>query len=245
MHVVKLVFTCFLVFFLILLTINPVFATQYTVGVNEEDYVKFGRSNVNSGVIAYLLSTKDIMWWKVEISGVSGTEVRCKYSMQFVDSTFEDQLVINVATGQVQPANFGAGMIIIGSNLNQGDLVFWRGNNYTINKSETRTYLGTSRSVNIIENDNISFIFDKTTGIILEIDGTFSNEYTPRSESIIETNIFRNSTPFSTQSPTTVPTTNPSPTVPEFPLSILIITFLITATLVGTIVIKKKQSTRR
>ena len=42
-------------------------------------------------------------------------------------------------------------------------------------------------------------------------------------------------------SQTTAPTAEPSPTVPEFP-SILAITVLITAALIGTIVLKKKQS---
>jgi len=37
----------------------------------------------------------------------------------------------------------------------------------------------------------------------------------------------------------------PTPIIPEFPTTILIITFLITATLLGTVVIKRKQSRRR
>jgi hypothetical protein len=40
------------------------------------------------------------------------------------------------------------------------------------------------------------------------------------------------------------PSSSPSPNIPEFPSTILIITFLITATLLGTVVIKRKQSRR-
>ena len=79
-----------------------------------------------------------------------------------------------------------------------------------MNKTETRSYLGISRIVNILNltittssySTTLTYVYDRASGIILEaqsiIEQTQSSETLHYAYSIVETNIFGNSTPTTT-----------------------------------------------
>jgi hypothetical protein len=143
------------------------------------------------------------------------------------------------------------------------------GQGYPISNSIESVYPDCARTVNhcvinYTQGDanyrykNIDLYFDQKTGAIIE----FNSEYyqnplsmynTPEGKFIIEvklqeSNVWRVSpTPSPSLSPSPSPpaTLSPSPSIPEFPLPILTIAFLITATILGTIIFKKKQSKGR
>ena len=91
---------------------------------------------------------------------------------------------------------------IIAANLNQGDPIP-PPNTYTVNKTETQTYLGISRTVNILNptittpdyTTSFTFVYDRASGILLEATSiTIQNQPQPTpseySYIITETNIF-------------------------------------------------------
>ena len=79
---------------------------------------------------------------------------------------------IEAGTEDGSPATQGP---IIAGNLNQGDAIPPLGT-YSINQTESRTYLGTSRTVNILSvqiktsdyNSTLTYVYDKLSGMILE-----------------------------------------------------------------------------
>ena len=130
---------------------------------------------------------------------------------------------------------------IIATNLNQGDAIP-PPNTYSVNQTADRTYLSTTRSVNILNvtvstpdyNSTLNYVYDKISGMLLESTSTTTTQAQPQpitstySYSIIETNVFGS--------------TSPSPTVPEFSTTILALAILvITILTVASIFILKKN----
>lgn len=194
--------TSFSVLFVIVLLMGSVFAQQYVTGVAEGNYVMYGNF---VGVGPGFESFNDYDWLKLEVFNVVNNEVTLLSTGLFKDGTpipgNGTSTIWNLQTGEENgvPSTQGP---IIAANLMQGDAIP-PPNTYTLNKTEDRTYLGVSRSVNILDlkivtpdyESTLNYFYDRASGILLESKSiiiqsqpeSFTSEY---SYSVIETNIF-------------------------------------------------------
>ncbi len=209
---------------LIVLTVMalPVFALDYNPGVSTGQYVEYGNF-VGEG--PGFESFNDYDWQKIQIISVTGKDVTLLFTGQFKDGTPTpgngSTTVWNIEAG-TENGNPSIQGPIIAANLNQGDAIP-PPNTYTVNNTETRTYLGVSRSVNILNimlstpdyNTTLTFIYDKISGMLLEAASeTTQGQLQPTTSkyaySITETNIFDSTSP----TPTPTPTPEQSATIP-------------------------------
>jgi hypothetical protein len=180
----------------------PVFAQEYSPGVTMGQYVKYGNF---VGVGPGFESFNDYNWLKLDVVSVSGKEVTLLSTGQFKDGSpipgNGSTTVWNVEAG-TEDGSLSTQGSIIAANLTEGDAIP-PPNTYTINKTASRTYLGVSRSVNILDvtvstpdyDSALTYVYDKISGMLLESTSTTAttqpesstSEY---SYSIIETNIF-------------------------------------------------------
>ena len=194
--------TSFFVLVVLVALMGSVFAQQYVPGVVEGNYVMYGNF---VGIGPGFESFNDYDWLKLEVVNVVGNEVTLLSTGLFKDGSpipgNGTLTVWNVETGEENgvPSTQGP---IIAANLMQGDAIP-PPNTYTLNKTEDRTYLGVSRSVNILDlkivtpdyESNLNYVYDGGLGILLESKSiiiqtqpeSFTSEY---SYSVIETNIF-------------------------------------------------------
>lgn len=192
----------------------PVFAIQYSPGVTSGQYVKYG--NFTGSGPGYE-SFNDYGFLNLQVVSVSGSAVTLLSTGQFKNGTALpgngtiDVWNIETGTDNGTPSTQGP---IIAANLNQGDAIP-PPNTYLINQTADRTYLGTTRSVNILNveistpdyNSTLNYVYDKLSGMLLESTSTTTTQAQPQpvtstySYSIVQTNIFG---------------VSPSPTVPEF-----------------------------
>lgn len=226
------------------IVVIPVFAISYTPGVSKGEYVTYGNF---VGIGSGLESFNNTSYVKQEVTGVSGTQVNLLTTGQFKDGTPTPgngtTAVWDIEAGTMNgvPSTEGP---IIAANLNQGDSIP-PPNTYTVNKTETQTFLGVSRSVNILDTTIttpdyttvLTFTYDRSSGMLLEASSvtTLLNQpqATPQeySYSIIDTNIFGSAQ------------ITPTPTVPEYSLS-AVIAIIILATLT-TVILQKNKSTKK
>jgi hypothetical protein len=190
-------------------TMAPVLAADdYLPGVSKGQYVKYGNFvGTGPGMDAY--SSND--WMKYEVTGVNVSEVTLLLTGQFKNGTAilgnGDSWVYDVTfilSVNATPSTYSP---IMAGNLTKGDLI----GTYVIspldaiNDTQTRTYLGVSRSVNILETihtnstenseNRLTCIYDQQSGMLLELNGestvTQPAQVTRQfSYSITETNIF-------------------------------------------------------
>ncbi len=219
-------------FLLIVAFVAPAWAADYNPGVSVGQWVKYGIFEVTTP--AETVISPD--WSMIEVVGVSGKEVTLRITGAYKNGTAipSEDLTCNIETGMVD----GFQRYIIAANLNQGDKILNLAVSDTINKTETRTILGASRSVNILnftsafpgQGMTITYIYDKASGMhlgmemvitIIEPAVTYTNSYT-----IIDTNIF-----------------DVEP-IPEFP-SWIILPLFITATLLAVILQRRKHTTQQ
>ncbi len=221
----------------------PVFAVQYNSGVTVGQYVKYGNFvGTGPGVEAF----NDYGWLKLQVTDVSGKAITLLSTSQFKNGTAipgnGSVEVWNIETGTENgvPSTQGP---IIAANLNQGDAIP-PSNTYMVNRTESRTYLGVSRTVTILDvtlstpdyNTSLSYVYDRASGMLLESTTLTTTQADPQpvatsiSYSIIETNIF-GSTP------------TPSPSVPEFTLLMLGVIIFVVMVIVATslIILKRKK----
>jgi hypothetical protein len=171
----------------------------------------------------------------MEVVEVSGKEVTLRITGAYMNGTAlpPSEVICNIEAGRTDEWQ----RYIIAANLNQGDKILNTATADTINKTETRTILGASRSVNILnftysaagQDMLFTYIYDKASGIqlgfemkinIIEQAVTYTNSY-----SIIDTNIF-----------------DVEP-IPEFQSWMLLPLFMI-ATLLVVILQKRKHTTQ-
>ena len=204
----------------------PVFAAQYSPGVTVGQYVKYGNF-VGAGQGAEEFN--NYYWLKVQVTAISRKEVTLLSTSQYKNGTAiagnGTVSVWNVETGTENGVPSTQGSIIAG-NLNQGDAIP-PANTYLVNRTETRNYLGVSRSVNLLDasfstpdyTTSLTYVYDKASGMLLESTIQTTTQAQPQpvittiSYGVIETNIFSS--------------TNPSPTVPEFPSPILAVALFV------------------
>ncbi len=219
----------------------PVLALTYNPGVESGQYVKYGNFvGVGQGVEAF----NNYDWLKLQVTSVSGKDVTLLSTSQFKNGTaIEGNGTIsiwNIETGTQDgvPSTQGP---IIAANLNQGDPIPPL-NTYVVNRTESRTYLGVSRTVNILDaslstpdyNATLMYVYDKASGMLLESTTQTVTQADPQpitttiSYSIIETNIFGS-------------TANPSPSVPELPITAVGVVFVLMSVVAGLILLKRRK----
>ena len=179
-----------------------VFAQEYSPGVTSGQYVKYGNF---VGVGPGFESFNDYDWLKLEVVSVSGKDVTLLSTGQFKDGSpipgNGSTTVWNVEAG-TEDGSLSTQGSIIAANLTQGNAIP-PPNTYTVNKTESRTYLGVGRSVNILDvtvstpdyDSALSYVYDKVSGMLLESTSTTTTTQPEQSTSeysysIIETNIF-------------------------------------------------------
>ncbi len=221
--------TSFIILVVILVAlVLPVLAIQYNVGVTSGQYVKYGNF-VGSG--PGYEAFNDYGFLNLQVISVSGNAVTLLSTGQFKNETAlpgngtTDVWNIETGTDNGTPSTQGP---IIAANLNQGDAIP-PSNTYSVNQTTDQTYLGITRSVDILNvtvstpdyNSTLNYVYDKLSGMLLESTSTTTTQAQPLpitstySYSVVETNIFGS--------------TSPSPTVPEFGTQMT--TFIVVSTI--------------
>lgn len=230
---------CFSVAILtILCLVIPVSAAEYNVGVKPGEWIIYGNYDVidagDKGSIP--------AWSKLEVSAVTDQKV-----LFFASGFYRNGTEFYYHIERTIEANT---TLIIASNLTVGDRIN-PSEEARINRTETRSYLGESRTVNILElyssiegvEFSALFVYDKITGLLLEYDvleimvtEQASSEYKYK-YNIIDTNIFGE---------------KPSPTPEPIEENKLSAVWIAGATIVGvvavlavTVVFKKKSKVKK
>jgi hypothetical protein len=184
-----------------------VFASRdYLPGVTKGQYVKYGNFvGTGPGLEAY--NNND--WMKYEATDINNSRVTLLLTGQFKNGTTilgsGEYWTYDITYNSIVNGTPAVYSIIIAGNLNKGDLVAPNIENPfdTVNDTQTRTYIGNSRSVNIIEYTNssetsttkLTCIYDKESGMLMEARGetTETQPFTTTKQfsySVTETNIF-------------------------------------------------------
>lgn len=192
---------------LLIVSTVTVSAVEYNPGVSVGHYIKYGNYSVTPA------EQIELDWTKDEVILVSGNEVTMRFSGQLKNGTALPDSggvgIYNIQVGTRNGTDYTYGIIIAG-NLNEGDPIPPLSYGFIVNKTETRTYLGVSRPVNILEttysdagyDSHWLIVYDKVSGIMLEqeferTDKTPTPEipYIRQVMSVSETNIFDNTNP--------------------------------------------------
>lgn len=220
---------------------TPVFAAaEYNPGVSFGQYVQYGNF-VGEGPGAEVFNDYD--WLKLEVTEVSGTEVTLLSTSQYKNGTaIPGSGTISVwdiqaGTENGAPSTQGP---IIAANLNQGDPIP-PPDTYTVNRTETRTYLGISRSVNVLDltlstpdyTISLNYVYDRASGMLLESTTTQTTQTEPQTVttvaySIVETNIFSS-------------TTNPFDDLTLLLLAVIILVVVIVIVVLVLVVLRRAQ----
>ena len=166
--------------------------------------------DVNNTIGEYLNQTD---WIKVEVTAVNDKNVTLHVIGQFKNGTTPTpmDMTVNVQTGNANSSEaFGVGgfgsFLLLAGNLSAGDNVITSSSEtLKINETTTRTYLGASRTVNIInftmqqEAFGVEYlvVYDQASGVLLEADISENIPYYGTMQvslSATETNIFATGT---------------------------------------------------
>lgn len=156
-------------------------ATTYDVGISTGQWIKYG--NVKGSGTSLPSDINDTDYMKIEITEVSGKNITLHLSGKYKNGANapESGAKLNIETGWTNQSSASTGnFYVIAANLQENDTLpgQYMGLAMKINKTETRTYLGASRTVNIVnftwsmeETFEYSFIqiYDKASGILLEL----------------------------------------------------------------------------
>jgi hypothetical protein len=201
---VKVVIELFLVILAVFVFVVPVLAVDYSPGVSAGKYVKFS-------IYALNIPQQYVMTWeKIEVVRVIGEEVDWQITGEMANGSAAaysgETFFTNVQTGTTNYTHSSLAPLIAGD-LNTGDKISM-GSSSVVNTTETMTYLGVSRSVNVLtvissrvtanglrDNTNTTYVYDKASGMLLEnelksyhVDRSLSNTYVDLTVS--ETNLF-------------------------------------------------------
>jgi len=216
----------------------PVLAVDYEPGVSVGDGADYGN---------YLLDGEQGAenWTRFGVTAVSGSEVTVTVYTAYMDGTDETvDKVYDVEAGTVDgEAKDFPGALIIAANLNEGDALPLAVSGYTVNTTETRTYLGVSRSVNVVSYEytdadagytiSETYVYDQASGILLEMEGETSGAYVSEySYSITFTDIF--------EEPEPTPTPTPSEGVPVEYIYVGVIVVVIVIVVIAVVALKKR-----
>jgi hypothetical protein len=231
--------------FLLLTAVAPVFALTYTPGVTAGQYVKYGHF---AGSGPGLEDFSNIDSQTLQVTNAAGTEVTLLSFGQYKNGTVTQGngtvsiWDLSAGTDNGQPTTQGP---IIAANLQAGDPIPPTGT-YSINSTESRQYLGFTRSINILSisistpdyNSTFNYVYDKASGMLLEASsetntqsysGAVTSQY---SYSVTETNVFA-------LSPTPSPT-NISIGIPLQYIAILAIVIIVVVVIAVVMVFRKR-----
>ena len=168
----------------------PTLAATYDPGVSTGQWVKYGSLEAGGPLMPANYNQTD--WMKIEVTSVSGKNVTLHMTGKYQNGTEGTpiDLKVNVETGWMNTSYSIYGFFyLIAGNLTQGDtLPVSSLYPDRINKTETRTYMGVSRSVNIV---NLTYsvpgyldysyvtIYDKASGMLLEMSMTSTSTILP------------------------------------------------------------------
>jgi hypothetical protein len=188
---------------------TPAWAVEYNPGVSVGQWVKYGNVVAWGYNVPSDFNQSD--WMKLEVVAVSGKEVTLHMSGKYRNGTAarEYDILSNVETGELKAnASFGPEPFsyLMAANLQKNDDP--PGTGLTINKAETRSYLGTNRTVNMINmtlfgagilNSEYFVAYDRISGMLLEMNIELTSPIVPSqnyrmSFSVVDTNIFSSST---------------------------------------------------
>lgn len=179
---------------------------QEVVGVKVGDWAKYSvaytwqSTNPAETEPEYIQEVKKIEYLRLEIQGISGTNITFLMSYHLINGTD-----ITFPTSSADIARRGAdNFLVIPGNLNKGDLI--PGPQSPINDTITRRYAGIDRTVNFLggsgsspaENWSFAYYWDRASGILCEMMFTetqlsvLTDSYaitTSSSIKLIETNI--------------------------------------------------------
>ena len=171
----KFLLSAIFVFVFLSSLVLSVFAVSYNPGVTVGQFIKYGNFSGNGqGFEAF----NDYGFLQLQVTSVSGKQVTLLSSGQFKNGTAlpgnGTTAVWDIETG-TEDGNPSTQGPIIAANLNQGDSIP-PPDTYSVNQSESRTYLGSIRTVNmlIVEistsdyNSTLTYIYDKLSGMLLE-----------------------------------------------------------------------------
>jgi hypothetical protein len=196
-----------LTFLALLMLATLAHAQTYTPGVTTGQFVKYGNFSASGfGAPAELNQTD---WMEAEVTAVNGKNVTLHVTGQFKNGTTPTpmDMTVNVQTGNTNSSEafgvsgFGSFLLLAG-NLSAGDnVVTSSSETLTINETTTRTYLGASRSVNIINftmqqlGYGIEYfvVYDQASGVLLEANVSATIPYYGTMQvslSATDTNIF-------------------------------------------------------
>ena len=209
----KIITVILLVALMAVVFVFPASAVAYNPGVTASQYVKYGNF-VGTGPGAEQFNDYD--WLKLQVTDVSGKSVTLLSTSQYKNGQpIAGNGTVNVwnveaGTEDGAPSTQGP---IIAANLNPDDPIP-PPNTYSVNRTETRNYLGFSRTVNVLDatvatpdySTTLTYVYDKASGMLLESTTQTTTQSgsqsttTTISYSVTETNIFNS---------------GPSPSVPE------------------------------
>ena len=239
----------------------PVFAVVYSQssvaynpGVSVGQYVKYGN------FVALPTPPVGFGWMKIEVTAVYGKQITLLATGELENGTAiptsGTSATYNVESGKMNETTDYTYGVIIAGNLNEGDLVPPLGAGFKVNKTETRTYNGVSRAVNIIETtysdanyeNHWTIVYDKIAGISLEFGFEVSQKSsattTKTTYSVTETNLFSSSEPTASPAGTNAPE-SPEPTtfnlLPIEPLTAIIIVVVIVLVITAATLLLKKR----
>jgi hypothetical protein len=234
--------------FLLATLATPVFTVTYNPGVTTGQYVKYGNFvGTGPGFEAF----DDYNSLTLQVTNVARNQVTMLSTGQFKNGTAipgnGTVTVWDVAAGTENSAPSTQGPIIA-ANLNAGDVIP-PPDTYTVNSTESRQYLGVTRSFNMLSitistpdyNSSLTYVYDKASGMLLESSsktmaqgesGPVTSEY---SYSITQTNIFSSTSTSSTPN-------NPTINIPTIYLIVIII--LIVIILSAVLVLFRKRIQR-
>jgi len=152
-------------------------AEGYEPGVSVGQWVKYGNVVAWGHQVSSDFNKSD--WMKLEVVGISGKNITLHMSGKYKNGTAAKEygILFNVETGFMnstagpEPFSF-----LTASNLQQNDEL--PGTALAINKTESRTYLGTNRTANIINitlhmtgylDYHYVMVYDRASGILLEM----------------------------------------------------------------------------
>ena len=153
----------------ILIVIAPTaILAEISVGVKEGDWIEYQVNFAGNPPESH-----DVTWARMEIVSVQGPSISLNVTTKFSDGTLLNEMVtLNLETGQLGDD------FIIPANLNSGSTFFdKRMGNITIDGVEDKTCAGATRTVVYASTPETTFYWDRTTGILVAANSTFTGEF--------------------------------------------------------------------
>jgi hypothetical protein len=199
----RLALTVALAFVFFVAYVAPVSAVDYNPGVSQGQWVKYG-DTVAIGRGLEVMNKTD--WFQVEVTSVSGKNVTLHMTGEYKNGTDINPLEssVNVETGRWNKSVEIGYSILIAANLQQGDNITKPATPssyvFKINSTQTRTYMGGSRTCNVLNFtasypivEKVLMIWDKASGVLMEADTEYASGISgsvKTSFKAIDTNIF-------------------------------------------------------